>query len=305
MDDIRARIAAAALIFLSIACALGAQAAVYAPKAERLEILKDWEKAKGAKPPPEIVAGIYERDCQRYDFRNLVAITIDDCAPNKAMEEELDVLKEYKVKAVFFIIGSYFIAGSGKPMPRAKELLDRVVSEGHQIGSHSYYHRRLDEDGYRDGSAAIREELDRNEALVDRILGYHYAIRYFRPPNGAHSTPLYALDRALLERGQYLANWTITAFDWNIRYKPGNPERLTPDKVIARTVKQAREESGGVVLFHGFPTSAAILGQLLAALSEASNEKGPIAFSTLDELMRLKYAGAETPASDLSKAGRL
>ncbi len=287
----KARLSALLALFAaaSSAAAPSAAPATYAAEPERLEILKPWERPPGAKPPPEIVAGIYERDYKRHDFANELAITIDDCSPNKYMEMELDVLKKYKIKAVFFIIGSYFVTSSGKPMPRAKELLARLVGEGHEIGSHSYWHRRMDEDGYRDNRAAIGAELDRNEAVIDKLLGYHYPIRYFRPPNGAHSTPLYMLDRALLERGQYLANWTITSFDWNMRYKPGNPERLTADKVIARTVKQAREDSGGVVLLHGFETSAEILDQLLGALSVASNKRGALVFSTLDELMRLKY----------------
>ena len=148
----------------------------------------------------------------------------------------------------------------------------------------------MDEGAYRDDPAAIGAELDRNQSAIDEVLGYHYPIRYFRPPNGAHSTPRYELDKALLARGQYLANWTITAFDWNIRLKSGNPDRLSPEQVLARTLKQAREESGGVVLLHGFPTTAALLDRLLDELASASNAKGSLVFSTLDDIMALKYA---------------
>jgi peptidoglycan-N-acetylglucosamine deacetylase len=262
--------------------------AAYLPKPLRLEILKKWEKAGGAKPP-ELVAGIYERDWQGYDFENKVAITIDDCLPNKVMADELDTLKARGVKAVFFIIGSYFLDSQGKPRPRAKELLDRVLDEGHLIGSHSYWHRRMDQGDYKDDRKALRRELDRNEAAIDTVLGRHYPILYFRPPNGAHSTPGYALDRLLRERGQYLANWTITSFDWCIRLKASNPDHLTPDKVVARTVKQAREDSGGVVLVHGFPETASLLGRMLDALAAAENKRGRLEFSTLEEIMRLKY----------------
>jgi len=300
METGMARLSAATLIVLLGAAALAAQdggkpaggsSPYYSPKPERLEMLQKWERKAGAKP--ELVAGIYELDYRRYDFKNEVAITIDDCGPNKYMAADLDILKKRGVKAVFFIIGSYFLTKDGRPTPRAKELLDRVVKEGHEIGSHSFWHRRLDEGEFRDDRAAIEAELDRNQAAIDEVLGYHYPIRYFRPPNGAHSTPRYTLDRVLLAKGQYLANWTITSFDWNIRYAVGNPERLSPATVVARTVKQAREESGGVVLLHGFPATARILDALLAALASARNARGPIVFSTLDEIMRLKYGAAE------------
>jgi hypothetical protein len=74
-----------------------------------------------------------------------------------------------------------------------------------------------------------------------------------------------------------------------MRYKPSNPDYLTAEKVIARTVKQAREESGGVVLLHGFASTALIFEDLIKALSSASNKRGKLVFSTLDEIMRLKY----------------
>jgi peptidoglycan-N-acetylglucosamine deacetylase len=278
---------AAALLVLALLFPALARGEAYSPLPERLEILHAWEKREGR--PPELVAGIYEFDYRRGCFENKVAITIDDALPNKYLSRELDILKERGVKAVFFIIGSNFLGPGGLPRPRAKELLQRIVDEGHLIGSHSYYHRRLDEGAYRDNQAELEAELDRNEAAIDKVLGYHYPILYFRPPNGAHSTPRYALDRLLAARGQYLANWTVTSFDWCMRLKEGNPERLGAKEVIARTVKQAREGSGGVVLLHGFPNTAAILGDLLDALARSHNARGKLEFSTLDELMRLKY----------------
>lgn len=288
-----------ALALLAILVALSASAqptpaaappaAPYEPKGERREILQPWE-IPGGQRPPEIAAGIYELDWQGCDFRNKLAITIDDCLPNKYMADELDVLKRRGVKAVFFIIGNYFLWPDGRPMPRAKELLDRVVNEGHEIGSHSFWHRRLDERPYRDNPAALARELDRNEETIDRILGYHYPIRYFRPPNGAHSTPRYELDRVLASRGQYLANWTVTSFDWCMRLKAGDRDRLRPAQVLSRTLRQAREESGGVVLLHGFSDTAELLDRLLESLAKARNARGRLEFSSLDELMRLKYA---------------
>jgi peptidoglycan/xylan/chitin deacetylase (PgdA/CDA1 family) len=267
-----------------------AAAAAYQPLPLRREILHGWEKASVARPP-EIAAGIYELDWEAHDFRNRLAVTIDDCRPNSVMADELDILKSRGVKATFFIIGSAFLDARGRPTPRARELLERVVSEGHAIGSHSYWHRRLDERPFRDNPKALKRELGRVEAAIDKILGYHYPIVYFRPPNGAHSTPRYELDRLLRSRGQYLANWTITSFDWCMRLEEGHRDRLSPDAVVARTVKQAREESGGVILLHGFPETAAMLGRVLDALSSAHNARGGFEFVGLDEIMRLKYEG--------------
>ena len=300
MDLHRPRLAGACLSLLIAVVALAAQSPPYAPLPVRLEILHSWEKKTGLPPPPEIVAGIYEHDYLRGDFRNKIAITIDDALPNKYLATVLDILGRRGIRAVFFIIGRNFVDAEGRPTPRAKELLDRIVDEGHRIGSHSYWHRRMDQGEFRDNRKAIEAELDRNEVVVDRVLGYHCPILYFRPPNGAHSTPRYELDQALRARRQYLANWTITSFDWNMRYKSGNPDRLAPDRVVERTVKQAREEGGGVVLLHCFPETAALLDTLLDALSKAGNERGGFEFSTLDEIIRLKYAPESAAAAALA-----
>lgn len=289
MNAVRARIVAAALVLMAAASATGEGGANWEPKSERLEMLQKWEKPPGAPPPPEIVAGIYERDFQRYDFKNRLAITIDDALPNQYLESTLDILKRRGIKATFFIIGSCFVDAEGRPRPRARELLGRIVDEGHSIGSHSFWHRRMDQGEYRDSTRALASELDRNEAAIDSALGYRYPIRYFRPPNGAHSTPGYSLDRLLRARGQYLVNWTITSFDWCIRLKVGNPDRLGPEAVLARTLKQAREESGGVVLLHCFPSTVQLLDRILASLASSRNARGALTFSSLEELLRLKY----------------
>lgn len=274
--------------FVASNARLGAQSsAYYQPKPVRLEMLQSWEKAEG-RALPENVPGIYELDYRRYDFQNNIALTIDDCMPNHVMATDLDILKRRGIKAVFFIIGHNFVDSLGRPMPRAKELLARVVEEGHVIGDHSYWHRRLDLGAYRDNRVALTREIDGVQALVDRILGHHYPIIYFRPPGGAHSTPLYALDRVLKEKREYLANWTITSFDWCMRLPAGRPDHLDAATVLARTVKQAKEESGGVVIVHAFPQTAAILDELLTRLMQAENSRGPLRFTTLDEIMRLK-----------------
>lgn len=262
--------------------------AYFQPKSVRQEMLLSWEKAEGV-PLPENVAGIYELDYRKYDFKNNIAITIDDCAPNQYMAADLDILKKRGIKAVFFIIGRNFVDPKGNPMPRARELLDRVVAEGHVIGNHSYWHRRMDQGSYRDNSAALTKEIDDVQAMVDRTLGYHYPLIYFRPPDGAHSTPRYMLDEVLKEKGEYLTNWTITSFDWCMRLPASRPDHLGYDKVLARTLKQAKDEFGGVVLLHAFPATTAILDDLLAQLSQASNDRGSFTFSTLEDILRLKY----------------
>ena len=70
-----------------------------------------------------------------------VTLTFDDGPHSVLTPKVLDVLKEEKVKATFFVLGSHFAGGRANPNTKtAYALLDREKSEGHYIGSHTYDH---------------------------------------------------------------------------------------------------------------------------------------------------------------------
>jgi len=64
-----------------------------------------------------------------------VSLTFDDGPNPDATPRILDALGEHGVKATFFILGAY--------AERWPELVRRVANEGHQIGNHGYFHRKL------------------------------------------------------------------------------------------------------------------------------------------------------------------
>ena len=63
-----------------------------------------------------------------------VYLTFDDGPSNNA-SKILDILKEYKVPATFFVLGSTINRNS-----QAQDILNRMVDEGHYIGLHSMTH---------------------------------------------------------------------------------------------------------------------------------------------------------------------
>ena len=67
--------------------------------------------------------------------RKVVALTFDDGPNPDATPLILDTLREKRVRATFFILGSH--------AERWPELVRRIVHDGHQIGNHGYFHRKL------------------------------------------------------------------------------------------------------------------------------------------------------------------
>ncbi|KAF4967902.1 hypothetical protein FZEAL_10461, partial [Fusarium zealandicum] len=106
----------------------------------------------------------------------LIALTFDD-GPLDYTNDMLDLLDEYDVKATFFVAGNNrgkgHIDDSSLPWT---SILRRMHSAGHQIASHTWTHRNLNEVN----STIQRTEMIYNEMAFRNIFGW--IPTYMRPP---------------------------------------------------------------------------------------------------------------------------
>lgn len=164
-----------------------------------------------------------------------IALTFDDGPSDRYTAEILDILREYDVKATFFVIG--------KNVEAHPDLLRRTAYEGHEIGNHTYSHphlKAIDE-------AKLSEEVTRAAALLQEVAGIRTSL--FRPPEGI-ITP--AVTAAAEKGGYRTVLWSIDTMDW----------ALNPASKIVQTVKREASD-GDIVLFHDWvagdsPTPAAL-----------------------------------------------
>ena len=147
-----------------------------------------------------------------------IALTFDD-SPNEALTERLlDGLRERGAHATFFIIGQQ-IEGQ-------EALLRRMAAEGHQIGNHTFTHRRLDNSGI-----VGLHELERTEELLSATLGG--SGYWVRPPWG------FASAETLRETTVPLIHWSLDTKDWSVR----DAEKIAQDVID-------HAQSGDIVLLH-------------------------------------------------------
>src|SRR5258706_7997578 len=106
---------------------------------------------------------------------NAVALTFDD-GPSEETEAILDVLKEYGIKATFFMIGTQ--------VETFPDVARRVVSEGHEIGNHSLSHSIF----LYQRPLRTRREMEGSQDIIGAITGVTPKIA--RPPCGVR-TPAY------------------------------------------------------------------------------------------------------------------
>ena len=127
-----------------------------------------------------------------------VAFTFDDGPDPESTPRVLDLLSRHGARATFFLVG--------ERVEKHPEIVERILAEGHAIGSHTFGHSHF---FHFFSPRAMRAEIDRGIRAITQITGG--APRLFRPPQGLR-TPL--LRDALSEMsGLVCVTWTERGLD--------------------------------------------------------------------------------------------
>jgi len=151
-----------------------------------------------------------------------VALTFDDGPNARFTPQVLDILRRFDVKATFFLVG--------ERVREFPELVERIVAEGHAIGSHTDSHP----DMWTLRSSAALREFRAGRDSVDRAVGSQ--LRLFRPPKGWVGFAQAFMTRRL---GLRVWLWTRAGSDW------------VPDITAAEILATiGTPVSGDVILLH-------------------------------------------------------
>jgi len=125
----------------------------------------------------------------------VVYLTFDDGPIPECTPQVLDILASRGVKATFFMVGE-----NAKRYP---ELLERVRTEGHAVGNHTYHHLR--------GCQTCTTPYLQDAEKANGILHTHR----FRPPHGRMKR---SQKKALRDMGQTIYLWDVLPHDYNSQY---------------------------------------------------------------------------------------
>ncbi|MFC1751913.1 polysaccharide deacetylase family protein [Thermoproteota archaeon] len=163
---------------------------------------------------------------------NKVAITFDDGPKPDQMKTILDILRKYKVKATFFVIGRH-----SETYP---DLIYRIDQEGHDLGNHTYSHHRLDTLT----DSQVELEISAATDILKSITGK--TITIFRPPGGKFNlTVRNALDKMNMK----MILWDVNAGDYT-HDSPfyGIKGERSAQNISERVLSGA--EHGSIILMH-------------------------------------------------------
>ncbi|TWI54429.1 delta-lactam-biosynthetic de-N-acetylase [Halalkalibacter nanhaiisediminis] len=187
-------------------------------------------------------------------------LTFDNGYENGYTERILDVLKEKKVPATFFVTGHY--------LETASDLIKRMVEEGHIVGNHSYHHPSLAEVG--DGH--LMEELNTVKAKFNELTGVK-EMNYLRPPRGQFSERSLMLSNKL---GYTNVFWSMAYKDWEVNNQKGG--QYAYDQIMKRI------HPGAIMLIHSISSDNA---EALPRVIDDARKQGYV-FKSLDDLMLTK-----------------
>lgn len=195
---------------------------------------------------------------EQTDKKNLY-LTFDVGYENGNTEKILDALKKHNASAIFFVTG-HFISEN-------KDLIKRMVEEGHVIGNHTYSHHDMSKISSKED---FQNELKQVEDIYKEIIGKDMP-KYYRPPQGKYSKANLTMAKEL---GYKTIFWSLAYVDWNDNNQPSKDEAFA--KLLPRTFP------GVIVLLHSTSaTNASILDELLTKWEEMG-----YSFKAIDSLVK-------------------
>jgi cellulose synthase/poly-beta-1,6-N-acetylglucosamine synthase-like glycosyltransferase/spore germination protein YaaH/peptidoglycan/xylan/chitin deacetylase (PgdA/CDA1 family) len=160
-----------------------------------------------------------------------IALTFDDGPDPKYTGQILDILKATHTHATFFVIGSNAML--------YPQLLKRELSEGHDIGNHTFTHPNISEIS----QPHLIAEVAFTERLLETYLGR--GSHLFRPPYAEDTEPnseseVNVIDE-LTKRKYLIVGMKVDPGDW---LKPG------VNVIVQNTLTSVDNKDGNIILLH-------------------------------------------------------
>ena len=152
----------------------------------------------------------------------VVSITFDDGPNPRATPRILEILRREGVHATFFVLGRH--------VERWPELVRRMAVEGHQLGNHGFFHKKL----HRRSPGYVRDDITRGTEQIVRASGVRP--RHFRAPHGFRSPWVTPIAASL---GQRTVGWSLGVWD---SARPG------AEAITSRAL--AGMHAGSILLLH-------------------------------------------------------
>jgi peptidoglycan/xylan/chitin deacetylase (PgdA/CDA1 family) len=130
-----------------------------------------------------------------------IAMTFDDGPHGANTPRLLEILKQRKIHATFFLVGQC--------VHEYPDIVKKIVADGHEIASHSWSHPDLTTKS----EAIVKDELQKTHDAILAACGV--APKIMRPPYGAFTARQRAWANG--EWGYKIILWDVDPLDWKVK----------------------------------------------------------------------------------------
>ncbi|AWW29879.1 polysaccharide deacetylase family protein [Echinicola strongylocentroti] len=165
----------------------------------------------------------------------VIYLTFDDGPVPGVTDFVLDELKKHQVKATFFCVGDN--------VRKHPELAKRIISEGHQIGNHTFNHLK----GTATEDRRYYKNVQECSDVIFEVTGDFP--RFFRPPYGRIKK------KQVVQLAEYyeVIMWDVLSGDYD--------RRQSAKTCLQKT--KAHTKNGAIVLFHDQKKTQGIIKEVL------------------------------------------
>ncbi|HUB52300.1 MAG TPA: glycosyltransferase [Terracidiphilus sp.] len=193
-----------------------------------------------------------------------VALSFDDSPDPEWTPKILDILKAKDVKGTFMAIGSEAVQHIG--------LMQRIVREGNEIGSHTWTHPDISE--------ISKRQLDLEINLTERLFESKLGVQplYFRPPYDIDEEPDTDDEAApayyIQQKGYIIVGNKIDTDDWNEHPRKTTAEIIDSVMKQLQAMKTKPQFAGSIILMHDGGGNRQVTVNALGPLIDALRAHG-------------------------------
>ncbi len=163
----------------------------------------------------------------------VIYLTFDD-GPSIYTERLLNILKEYNIKATFFVTNQ---------ASKYQHLITRMSNDGHTVGVHTLTHKW---DIYSSLDSYLKDFNAMND-IIEKRTGSQ--MRFFRFPGGTNNEQGNRYKQGIMvEISKYMLGAGYSYFDWNV--SSGDTYLKDPSAIINNLISQVSSRKTSIVLAH-------------------------------------------------------
>lgn len=185
------------------------------------------------KMPTWLINRFTQLTWQQPTTEKIIYLTFDDGPMRGVTEWVLDTLAVYEAKATFFCVGDN--------IRKNPDIFERVVSEGHKVGNHTFNHLS----GWGNDFLKYLDNIEKCQNILENTLkNYSEKLFLLQKQNNSLFRPPYGKltfeQINFLKQKYQIIMWDVLSYDFD--------RTLSPAIALQKTIKNT--QNGSIVVFH-------------------------------------------------------